>query len=67
MTDWRALAIILVAGVLALVDVICITVLLVSGVDVPGQFWDLLTGASGAAVLGGAFTQGAATGRNHNG
>lgn len=53
------LAITLIAGAIAIVTMICITALLISGVDVPSEFYGILGTAAGAAVLGGAVTQGA--------
>jgi hypothetical protein len=55
----NSLAITIVAGVLALGSLASVTVLLVSGIDVPGEIFALLATSSGAAVLGGAVTQGA--------
>ena len=54
------LAITIVAGVLALGSLVSVTVLLVSGITVPNEIWGLLGTSSGAAVLGGAVSQGAA-------
>lgn len=69
MNNVQSLAITIVAGAIAVVSVICITVLLVSGVAVPAEFWGILGTSSGAAVLGGAVSQGAsiATTRNQGG
>lgn len=55
----NSLAITIVAGVLALGSLVSVTVLLVSGVEVPDAIYGLLATSSGAAVLGGAVTQGA--------
>lgn len=55
----QALAITLIAGVLALGSLVSVTVLLVSGITVPDEIWGLLATSSGAAVLGGAVSQGA--------
>lgn len=59
MTNVNSLAITIVAGVLALGSLISATVLLSAGIAVPDAIWGLLATSSGAAVLGGAVTQGA--------
>ena len=59
----QSLAITLVAGVLALGSLISITALLLGGIDVPAEFYALLATSSGAAVLGGAVSQGASIAR----
>jgi hypothetical protein len=55
----QGLAITLVSGVVAITSLISITVLLINGVTIPDQFWAILGTSSGAAVLGGAVSQGA--------
>lgn len=55
----NALAITLVGGVLALASLVSVTVLILGGHSVPDQIWALLASSSGAAVLGGAVSQGA--------
>ena len=64
----QALAITIIAGVIAIVSLVSITALLISGIEVPDQFWAILGTSSGAAVLGGAVSQGAsiATTRNND-
>lgn len=63
MISWNGLAITLVGGVFALATLICVTALIISGKDVPAEFWGLLGTSSGAAVLGGAVSQGASLAR----
>lgn len=60
----NALAITIVAGLIALGSLASVTVLLVSGVPVPDQIWAILASSSGAAVLGGAVSQGASLASN---
>ena len=63
MMNINGLAITIVAGIIAVVALVAITVLLTSGIEVPDEFWGLLATSSGAAVLGGAVTQGASIAR----
>jgi hypothetical protein len=55
-----SLAVLLVGGVVAIVDLICITILLSQGVAIPAEMWGLLGSSGGAAVVGGAVATGAA-------
>lgn len=55
----NSLAITIVAGLLALGSLASSTALLLAGQSVPAEIWGLLATSSGAAVLGGAVTQGA--------
>lgn len=57
----QGLAVTIIGGIISTVTVIAITVLLATGVEVPSEFWGLLATSSGAAVLGGAYAQGAST------
>ncbi|MDZ4249269.1 MAG: hypothetical protein U0990_04175 [Candidatus Nanopelagicales bacterium] len=67
MAGINSLAITIVAGVISVVSLVAITALLLSGIAVPSEFWGLLGTSSGAAVLGGAVSQGAAIATNRNG
>jgi hypothetical protein len=55
-----SLAVLLVGGVVAIVDLVCITILLSQGVPIPAEMWGLLGSSGGAAVVGGAVATGAA-------
>ena len=55
-----SLAIAIIGGVISIVDLVCITILLSSGVVVPSEMWALLGSGGGAAVVGGAVATGAA-------
>lgn len=58
MTNIQALATTIVAGVLALGLIVSLTVLLVSGVDVPSEFGPTLTVLIGVAIGGAAKASG---------
>lgn len=55
----NALAITIVAGIIALASLASVTALIISDHAVPDQIWALMGSSSGAAVLGGAVSQGA--------
>lgn len=57
----QALAVTITAGIIAAISIIAITVLLLNGNEIPDPFWGVMGTSSGAAVLGGAFAQGAQT------
>jgi hypothetical protein len=59
METYQSIAITVIAGAIAIVGMICVTVLLLNGTKVPSEFWGVIGSTSGAAVLGGAVTQGA--------
>lgn len=56
----NSLAITIVGGLVAVVDLVCITVLLSAGVAIPAEMWGLLATGGGAATLGAAVATGAA-------
>lgn len=56
---WLSLATVIVGGLLAIVTLVCITVLLVNDVSVPAEFYGLLGTAAAGAGFGAAFAQGA--------
>lgn len=56
----NTLAITITSGLIAVVTLVCVTVLLVSGVSVPAEFYALLGTSAGGAGLGAAVATGAA-------
>lgn len=56
----NSLAITIVGGVVAVADLVCITILLSAGIAVPAEMWGLLATGGGAATIGAAVATGAA-------
>jgi len=54
------LAATITGGLIVIVNLLCITALLINGVSVPNEMWALLASGGGGAMLGGAVATGAA-------